>query len=116
MITSDTIITHPFSHDITLNGWCVAQIEGTLTIGRNPIDPDTWVITSVAVDGAQRQGHGWKHGQTDLCGPEHKPLFLAICEDYDSDRSPYRHEIDAKWAEAEAERIDAARTPLLMAA
>lgn len=117
MITIDTTITYPFSHDITLNGLCVAQMEGTLHIGRNPIDPETWIITAAEVDGARRNatGTGWDFSTIRIDGgsAEHKALFLAICDAYDSDRSPHRHDIDTAWAEAEAEtRCEARSLPL----
>jgi energy-coupling factor transporter ATP-binding protein EcfA2 len=47
---------------------------------------------------------------------QHKALFLEICAGYEADGSPYRDEIDAKWAEAAAEHIDEARQMMPLAA
>lgn len=120
MITFDTTITHPFSHDVVLGGLCVAQMEGTLHIGRNPIDPETWIITAAEVNGARRNaaGTGWDFSSVRIDGgnAQHKALFLEICAGYEADGSPYRDEIDAKWAEADAERIDEARQMMPLAA
>ena len=110
MITHDTTIEHPFAHDVMVGAYCVAQMEGTLHITRSTLNPDTWMIAAVEIDGTPRDGR--KRGSITINGdlPQYKPLYEAICAEYDADDSPERWDIDLAWAEAEAERRNEGRS------
>lgn len=91
---------YPFTYELTIEGWCVGTIEGTLVIeaddaSRNRgCDPE-WTVEEIELDGAKLRGDGphVDKGTVELADTHwlHDRLLLDVLK-------RERHDIDEAWA------------------